>query len=48
MILLIPTALQNKDSSPLGYLNGHPLKIYYLRVIQKGFSIQFTIKYEIK
>jgi len=50
MILFILAAFRNKDGycSPLGHLDGHPLKIYYLRAIQKGFSIQLGIKYEIK
>lgn len=50
MILFILTVFRNKDGycSPLGQLDGHPLKIYYLRAIQKGFSIQLGIKYEIK
>jgi len=49
MILFILAVFRNKDGycSPLGHL-GHPLKIYYLRAIQKGFSIQLGIKYEIK
>jgi len=50
MILFILVVFPNKDGycSPLGHLDGHPLKIYYLRAIQKGFSIQLGIKYEIK
>lgn len=50
IILFILAVFRNKDGycSPLGHLDGHPLKIYYLRTIQKGFSIHLGIKYEIK
>lgn len=50
LILFILVVFPNKYGycSLLGHLDGNPLKIYYLRAIQKGFSIQLGIKYEIK